>query len=73
MIDIPYGWGCVFSKSRANRHCINHSEKSWEACKICSRLRNHPEHDKIMFDLNNMELLTCNMFFRLSEGKLIGD
>lgn len=60
VVDFPYGWGCVFAKSRANRHCINHSEKGWDACIMCSRLRNHPEYDKIIFDLKNWALALCD-------------
>ena len=57
----PYGWGCVFSKERGSRHCINHAEKGWDACIECSKLEAHPEHDKIVFDLQNFPLYLCDL------------
>ena len=61
----PYGWGCVFSKNRQNKHCINHAEKGWEACINCSKLRAHPDHDKIVFDLQNWALHICALTMNL--------
>ena len=61
----PYGWGCVFSRNRQNRHCINHSERGWDACIQCSKLTAHPDYDKVIFDLKNWALHTCDMTMKI--------
>lgn len=51
---LPYGWGCRFASSRANRYCFAQSDRGWKACLSCDRIKDHPDYDRMMRDIRKM-------------------